>query len=212
MADGRDGTVPGEGGLHLPAPSPALPAGACRHTVGHPALPMGSGLHLGPPPPLPGASGGQHAHRPVALGLHFAHRQLFGHPGTSLRWRHSRHKPGQASSVCGEEGQGLTRAGAGDMGPPGAWLTLLARGPRVAIHTAALPGDGVTVSPTRAVTAQDTARPEEAPCAVCRTATATEKGPSVVPVCPSQGPPPSGHPLWGVMREQNPRASVSLAL
>lgn len=41
-----------------------------------------------------------------------------------------------------------------------------ARGPCVAVHTVALPSDGVTISPTPAVTAQGTARPEEAPSAV----------------------------------------------
>lgn len=44
--------------------------------------------------------------------------------------------------------------------------TLTACGPHVAVHTVALPTDGVTVHPTPTVTAQGTARPEGAPAAV----------------------------------------------
>lgn len=165
--------------------------------------------HSGAPGPAPGVESAAWATLPHPLGLEAAGLLQAGStpgsapppsgcgvtgcpsaatrtPGTSLGW------PGPARSVCGEAGQGLRAGGAG---PPGAWLTLLARGPRVAVHAVALPGDGVTVGTPRAATAQGTAGPEEAPRAACGGGS-RRKRPGCGPHLPSQGPRPPVAPVW----------------
>lgn len=133
-------------------------------------------------------------HRPAAV----------GYTVPSAAPRTPRHLTGMAtfpprawpSQLCvwGEEGQGRGRGWG--RGPPGAWLTLLTRGPRVAIHAVALPGDGVTVSARRTATAQGTARPEEALHAACR-AGAAGKARVSSPSAPARGPRPPSPPHMG---------------
>lgn len=171
-----------------PGPAPGVESAAWA-TLPHPLGLEAAGL-------LQAGSTRARPLRPVAVGLQGARQQPLGHPGTSLGW------PGPARSVCGEEGQGLRAGGAG---PPGAWLTLLARGPRVAVHAVALPGDGVTVGTPRAATAQGTAGPEEAPRAACGGGSRRER-PGCGPHLPSQGPSPSGHPP--PLPSQGPRPLV----
>lgn len=75
-----------------------------------------------------------------------------------------------------------------------AGLTLAACGPGVAVHAVTPAADRVAAGPTPAVTAQGTARPEEAGSAVCRGRRSAEPGATCRPARPPSGWGPEGKP------------------
>lgn len=130
----------------------------------HPALPTGSW-------PLQGES----IHPCLCLGLESGGLLQGGgraesHPTVQVRGlegsRVAHHRPCGHRGYCAGLCANLAQAAVSSL-PPAARLTLPARGPCVAIHTQALPTDGVAVGPTPAGAAQGTAWPEEAPSAAC---------------------------------------------
>lgn len=195
---GEAGTAPQNGER---ARTKALPAGTAGPRRGtRPAQGVECAAWAAPPPSGAGGSGA------ASGGLCPTAPRLWGRTVPSAAPRTPRHLTGMATfpprawpsqlCVCGEEGQGHGRGWGWGRGPPGAWLTLLARGPRVAVHAVALPGDGVTVSTHRTATAQGTARPEEALHAACR-AGAAGKARVSSPSAPARGPRPPSPPHMG---------------